>query len=247
MTAMALPLTFDALNQLTGYKRSISISRYFDEMKLTKQQKAYRKALARKLEDEMVWLMSYLFYARQQGIGVSMDALNEIRQRYRIVLVDIQREYPNAFAAVQREMDFLAANIVAQTNARIIQAQTSDNGYIDSHIDSTTADIIDATNRHKDDPYFYSKDRARLIAENEASTIFDHAEYRTALRTKTHKRWLTIMDNHERESHAEANGMVVPIDDPFELAGGALMHPHDYSLGCSEDELINCRCSVEYF
>lgn len=55
------------------------------------------------------------------------------------------------------------------------------------------------------------------------------------------------MDNHERESHAEANGMVVPIDNPFELAGGALMHPHDYSLGCSEDELINCRCSVEYF
>lgn len=245
--AMALPLTFDALNQLTGYKRSISISQFFDEMKLTKQQKTYRKALARKLEDEMVWLMSYLFYARQQGISVSMDALNEIRQRYRIVLVDIQREYPNAFAAVQREMDFLAANIIAQTNARIIQAQTSDNGYIDSHIDSATADIIDATNRHKDDPYFYSKDRARLIAENEASTIFDHAEYRTALRTKTHKRWLTIMDNHERESHAEANGMVVPIDDPFELAGGALMHPHDYSLGCSEDELINCRCSVEYF
>lgn len=242
---MALPVAnFDELNRLVGYKRSLQISRYFDEMKLTKQQKTYRKALARKLEDEMVWLMSYLFYARQQGISVSMDALNEIRQRYRIVLVDIQREYPNAFAAVQREMDFLAANIVAQTNARIIQAQTSDNGYIDSHIDSATADIIDATNRHKDDPYFYSKDRARLIAENEASAIFNYTEFESAAKNKKYKTWNTIMDNHERESHAEVNGMTIPITDWFQLQAGMCQFPRQDTL--PDEELVNCRCSLTF-
>ena len=211
---MALPVeSFDELNRLVGFERSMSISKYFDGMRLTKQQKAYRKQLARDLYAEMVWLMSYLFYARQQGISISMDALNEIRERYRDAIGD-------TFA-----IDL----------------------YISTHIDSITADIIDATNRHKDDPYFYSKDRARLIAENESSTVLDHVDYVDAQSNKAWKRWLTIMDGHERESHAEVDGMEVPIDEPFELAGGLLMHPHDSSLGCSEDELINCRCSAEYF
>lgn len=250
MISMALPNTFDELNQLTGYKRSISISKYFDEMKLTQQQKTYRKAFARRLEEEMIWLMSYLFYARQQGIGVSADAITEIRQRYANVLAEIQRQYPQVFADIQRQIYTIEslAYVTSQTrNAPITPTNAVVDAYIASHINSTSADIVNATNRHPDDPYFYSKDRARVIAENESSTIFDHAEYQTALKGKTRKRWLTIMDNHERESHAEANGMVVPVNEPFELAGGALMHPHDSSLGCSEDELINCRCSVEYF
>ena len=211
---MALPVTsFDELNRLVGFERSMSISKYFDDMHLTKQQKAHRKEMARKLYEEFVWLMSYMFYARQQGISVSMDALEEIRQRYRDVVGD---------------------TVVIDL-------------YLSAHIDSITADIIDATNRHRDDPYFYSKDRARVIAENETSTTIDHSEYEDAVNGKRYKRWITIMDNHERESHAEANGMVMPIDEPFELQGGFLQYPHDGSLGCSEEELINCRCSCEYF
>lgn len=252
MTAMALPLTFDALNQLTGYKRSISISRYFDEMKLTRQQKAYRKALARKLEDEMVWLMSYLFYARQQGIGVSMDALSEIRQRYRVVLLDIQREYPSAFAGIQQEMNFLAASIVAQSNeiARARMAQsildtpTSDSGYIATHIDSATADIIDATNRHKDDPYFYSKDRARLIAESESNSIWNYTEYASAVKNKKYKTWHTIMDGHQRDSHGNVNGMTIPINERFVLDAGTCLFPRSDEL--PEEEVCGCRCSLSF-
>lgn len=188
------------------------ISTYFDEMRLAKQQKAYRKELARKLYEEMVWLMSYMFYARQQGISVSMDAIREIRQRYRDVVGD-------TFA-----IDL----------------------YISTHIDSITADIVNATNRHPDDPYFYSKDRARLIAENEANSVFNHTEYENAVKGKKYKTWHTIMDNHERESHAEVNGMTIPIYEPFTLQGGSVLYPRDESLGAEDSELIACRCSLTF-
>lgn len=213
MIAMVLPVAnFDELNRLVGFERSMSINRYFDEMRLTKQQKAYRKRLASQLYEEMVWLMSYMFYARQQGISVSMDAITEIRDRYREAL----------------------GNTVAIDL------------YIATHIDSITADIVNATNRHPDDPYFYSKDRARLIAEGEANSVFNHTEYEEAAKNKKYKTWHTIMDGHERDSHAEVNGVTIPIDSLFTLHGGVMAYPRDESYGASDDEIIACRCSLTF-
>lgn len=210
---MALPVaSFDELNRLVGFERSLSINRYFGEMKLTRQQKAYRKRLASQLYEEMVWLMSYMFYARQQGISVSMDAIREIRQRYRDVVGD-------TFA-----IDL----------------------YISTHIDSITADIVNATNRHKDDPYFYSKDRARFIAEEESNSLWAYSDYEDAVKNKSYKTWLTIMDGHQRESHAEVNGMTIPISEPFDLQGGSVLYPRDESLGAEDSELIACRCSLAF-
>ena len=205
-----LPLSFDELNRIVGFKRSMDISTYFDEMHLTKQQKAYRKRLASQLYEEMVWLMSYMFYARQQDISVSMDAITEIRDRYRGAL----------------------GNTVAIDL------------YIATHIDSITADIVDATNRHRDDPYFYSKDRARLIAEGEANSIFNHTEYEEASKNKKYKTWHTIMDGHQRESHSIVNRTTIPIDDYFVLEGGTCLFPRDDSL--PDEEACGCRCSLSF-
>ena len=208
---MALPVAnFDELNRLVGFERSMSISKYFDGMRLTKQQKAYRKQLARDLYAEMVWLMSYMFYARQQGISISMDALNEIRERYRDAIGD-------TFA-----IDL----------------------YISTHIDSITADIIDATNRHKDDPYFYSKDRARFIAEEESNSLWAYSDYEDAVKNKSYKTWLTIMDGHQRESHGHVNGTTISIDEEFVLDGGTCLFPRADTL--PDEEICGCRCSLEF-
>ena len=206
-----LPLSFDELNKLVGYKRSMDFKTYFGEMRISDVQKRKRIALARKLEQEMIWLMSYMFYARIQGISVSMDAINEIRRRYRASL-------PEALIDL----------------------------YIATHIDSVSVDIVDATNRHKEDPYFYSKDRARLIAEGEANSIFGYTEYEEAAKNKKYKTWLTIMDGHERDSHAEVNGVTLPISEPFVLRGGYLQFPKDDSMGASDEELVSCRCSLKF-
>ena len=209
MIVMALPLSFDELNNLVGYERSMPISKYFGEMRISNAQKRKRIELARKLEAEMVWLMSYMFYARKQGVSVSMDAINEICERYRASL-------PEALIDL----------------------------YIATHINSVSADIVHATNRHKDDPYFYSKDRARLIAENEANAVFNYTEYEEAAKNKKYKTWLTIMDGHERDSHAEVNGVTLPIDQEFVLQGGTCQYPREDTL--PEEESVNCRCSLTF-
>ena len=108
-------------------------------------------------------------------------------------------------------------------------------------------DVVDATIRHKTDPYYYSKDRARLCAEDQSNVIYDISDFDDALHGNyTYKTWETAGDNHVRNSHVEVEGLTIPIDEPFQLQGGYMMYPHDDSLGVDESELIMCRCSLSY-
>ena len=54
------------------------------------------------------------------------------------------------------------------------------------------------------------------------------------------------IDDKTREDHVDVNGAVVPIDEPFIVGGYEMMYPGDESLGAGPEEIINCRCSVEY-
>ena len=115
------------------------------------------------------------------------------------------------------------------------------------HIDSMVNDMVASTVDHPDDPYYFSEDRATLIAENEANSLWNDAEYQDALLTgKSYHTWHAIMDKKTRETHAEVNGMTVPIDEPFEVGDSLMMYQKDTSLGAGPEEIANCRCSVTY-
>ena len=119
--------------------------------------------------------------------------------------------------------------------------------YLYNHGVEVIASTIEVLLRHDDEPYFVSKDRARAIAENESNVVYEYDELREAYEDGSrYKIWHTIIDGRERDSHAVMNGVKIPIDEPFELAGGYMMTPHDDSLGVSTDELANCRCSCSY-
>lgn len=116
------------------------------------------------------------------------------------------------------------------------------------HADVAAADIVAATMNHADDPYFFSKDRARLIAENESNFIWGDSEFQNAVLTgKTRKRWVAMMDRRTRETHRIANGQVMPISEPFQVGDSLLQFPTDTSLGASADEVVNCRCWCVYY
>jgi len=108
-------------------------------------------------------------------------------------------------------------------------------------------DCIEATQRHKEDPYYYSADRARFCAENESNKIWAYTEYEEAVGNCQYKQWQTIIDGKERDSHAEINGEILRIGEPFILAGGLMMFPTDDSMGASDEEIVNCRCSLTFF
>lgn len=53
--------------------------------------------------------------------------------------------------------------------------------------------------------------------------------------------WMSIFSN-TRDSHAEAHGQTVGIEDTFDVGGNECEYPQDSSL--PPDESINCQCSV---
>lgn len=116
------------------------------------------------------------------------------------------------------------------------------------HAISTANEIASATLNHPDEMYFFSEDRAALIAENEANSIWNDSEYQDAILSgKTSKRWVAIIDKVTRDSHRDVNGAVVAIDEPFYVGDSLMMYPHDESMGAGAEEIVNCRCSVMYY
>lgn len=56
------------------------------------------------------------------------------------------------------------------------------------------------------------------------------------------KRWVATKDKRTRRDHANADGQTVPIDQPFDIGGYAMMYPGDPD-GPGK-ELYNCRCGL---
>ena len=56
------------------------------------------------------------------------------------------------------------------------------------------------------------------------------------------KQWSISGLGNTRETHIEMDGVEVDQDEPFFLAGGSMMYPHDTSLNADASEIINCAC-----
>lgn len=206
-------LSFDELNKMVGMKRSEPFAEYFRPMKISKEQKRERQRLAEALEEEFLYMMSYMFYA------------------YPVINEQMVEDLRNGYI---RQLEELGIAVMV-------------NDIYYRQAEKFAIDCIDTTQRHKDDPYYYSADRARLNAEDQSNFIYDAKDYGDALANGFgFKTWNTVGDNRVRNSHEEVEGLTIPIEEPFVLQGGLMMAPHDGSLGVSEDELIMCRCSLEY-
>lgn len=121
--------------------------------------------------------------------------------------------------------------------------------YLSTYITAFSYDTIDSTKRHESDPYYYSKDRGMYLAENEANSTYDHAEFEQAIAAgKTRKKWIDVRDRRERETHLKVGGTVKKITEPFLVGDSLMMHPHDaITFGAEPKEYINCRCATYYF
>lgn len=127
------------------------------------------------------------------------------------------------------------------------------NGYVTpnenflTYMTALSYEVIDATKRNIDDPYYFSQDRAKFISENESnvSRSFQY-DLEAIAQGKTKKQWVAIMDKKTRPTHRSADGEIIGIIEPFIVGGSLLMYPRDVSLGASSSEIVGCRCSVKY-
>lgn len=119
--------------------------------------------------------------------------------------------------------------------------------YIQETAKKTAKNIIDVTNRHNEEQWYTSTDRAMAIAENQANTIGNYRQQIDAIRNgKSFKIWDTMGDKRVRHTHSEANNQMVGIFETFKVGGYELSFPRDGSLGASADEIDNCRCTCRY-
>lgn len=128
-----------------------------------------------------------------------------------------------------------------------LRKYTSVDKYLETYIKSFSYDVIDSTKSHKNEPYYYSLDRARFMAENEVNTTINHARYMEAVNAgKTMKRWESIIDEVTRKDHIEVNGKYIPIGQAFLVGDSWMLFPKDMSMNPNPNQVINCRCSIIY-
>ena len=117
--------------------------------------------------------------------------------------------------------------------------------YENKYIPKISKEIVDTTFRHLDDTYYFSDERALLIAQNEANTAYNHRDYIEAVKTgKNYKRWITEHDERVRPTHASVDSVRIPIEEMFHVGNDDMRYPHDWNA--SPENIINCRCVCIY-
>lgn len=222
---MATALKFDELNRL-DYKD------YFGKMYISPEQMQKRIDLARDIEDVMLYLFAYWVIAIDAEISKA-----ELKQ-------DVKAKLKKA---VEKHLKL--------------------DPYIRQHIDQIVDEVVDVTEKHEpltetetgfdweedeeseedEQAYWTSLRRAMLISANEANAFENYSEYREAkAQGKTRKRWVTMLDEKVRFTHAEAEGEDVDIDGLFSVGGYQMRFPMDAEYGAPPQETINCRCACQY-
>ena len=136
---------------------------------------------------------------------------------------------------------------VRSLNGRIRDVLEENNlPYDENYIPQLSEDVIETTTRHLDEPYYFSQERALLVAQNEANTVMNSVDFKTAkAQGKKYKRWITEKDERVRPTHVLVDETKIPIDEMFQVGNDQMRFPHDYING-SPENLINCRCVCVY-
>lgn len=91
-----------------------------------------------------------------------------------------------------------------------------------------------------------SRERANLIALNEANWKWNNEEFFEAKSSNKTKIWHTALDERVRATHIVMEGVEIPINDYFHVGTSEMLYPLDTSRNASISEIANCRCTVEY-
>ena len=88
--------------------------------------------------------------------------------------------------------------------------------------------------------------QARRIAQTETMIgLADAGEIAArSLGIRYDKQWVISGLGNTREPHEAMDGVVVDMDEPFQLPDCQMMYPHDGSLGAPAGEIINCACDI---
>lgn len=212
--------SYDELNIRLSNRRSEPYKEYFSKMSISDKEKQERIAFSEQMEEVVLYILALIETTIESG---------ETDQEY------IQTQFYDKY------LDVIASYMLIDT-------------YIKQYALDVTKQIIDATferfsaeDKSITDDYYLSNDRAMFISECEANSVLNYRQYSKAVKAgKTKKKWIDVGDKRERKTHLEVGGTILPINEPFSVGDSLLQFPKDTSLGASADEIVNCRCSIQY-
>ena len=90
------------------------------------------------------------------------------------------------------------------------------------------------------------RQRGALIARTETHGAGNYGAKKQAESTglKMRREWIAASGGRTRDAHADADGQVVGMDEPFIVDGESLDYPGDPTGSAAN--VINCRCGVSY-
>ena len=212
--------SYDELNIRPNNRRSEPYKEYFSKMSISDKEKQERISFSEQMEEVVLYILTLIETTIESG---------ETDQEY------IKTQFYDKY------LDVIASYMIIDT-------------YIKQYALDVTKQIIDSTferfsaeDKSITDDYYLSNDRAMFISECEANSILNYRQYSKAVKAgKTNKKWIDVGDKRERKTHIEVGGTILPIDEPFSVGESLLQFPKDTSLGASADEIVNCRCSIQY-
>lgn len=215
--------SYDELNIRPNNRRSEPYKEYFSKMSISDKEKQERIAFSEQMEEVVLYILALIEITIENGESDQEYIKTQFYDKYLDVVLGYML------------IDSYIKEYVLETSKQII-------GTTFLHIVEKHPDSEQAT-----DDYYLSNDRAMFISECEANSILNYRQYSKALKSgKTKKTWIDVGDKRERKTHLEVGGTTIPINEPFSVGDSLLMFPTDYSLGASADEIVNCRCSIQY-
>jgi len=148
-----------------------------------------------------------------------------------------------------RTSEFVQTQALEQ--AQLIGATTQEDlrGIIDSGItDGLGAAEIAKNIREQGEVYARARSETIAITETHNAAMFGNyfsaKDLSEEYDLKTKKEWIATFDARTRETHVEANGQIVDMDEAFIVGGERMMYPGDPAA--SAENVIRCRCVLAY-
>ena len=212
--------SYDELNIRPNNHRSEPYKEYFSKMSISDKEKQERIAFSEQMEEVVLYILALIETTIESG---------ETKREY------IQTQFYDKY------LDVIASYMLIDT---FIKQYATD---ITKQIIDITFERLSSEDKSITDAYYLSNDRAMFISECEANSILNYRQYSKAVKSgKTKKKWIDVGDKRERKTHLEVGGTMLPIGEPFSVGDSLLQFPKDTSLGASADEIVNCRCSIQY-
>lgn len=90
--------------------------------------------------------------------------------------------------------------------------------------------------------------RANCISRTECASGTNRAALETskALGGNPRKEWMAVLDMDTRDTHSFMNGVIVDMDQMFNVSGNMMDCPLDSTHGADVSQIANCRCTVGF-